>query len=869
MKGVAFMRKITKLLSYFLAFTMLFTMMDLQVFAEEATMTENAEIKEETGEESLPTTEILPGDSSLLEHFVVSEPYLQTPAEETFVLSFNDCDLSSIFLYFQNENGVEEKIPGSLEKDHLYVFKQSFDEKDTGSYTVNKLQYVKEEKTYEINFSDLNMDIRFGVNQKYEGYGKNVIDPLEEPDEEFISDTIASADISDLDETESAVTETLSKNIISTFGLLDEEEEPLVICLDPGHGGVDPGTYTLDRQHYEKEYTLKIAKYIKEELEKYNNVKVVMTRDADVSVELEERAEIAKQAGADVLISLHLNASPASAGGAAQGAEVYYPNSNYNQVVSEEGKKLSQAILDELVNLGIKNRGIKVRTVFPNDYNYLYPDGSCGDYYGVIRHSKKRGIPGIIVEHCCADNYHDFYNFLNSEAKIKQLARAEVQGIVKKYHLSKEKPVYSKEEKLDLLLTKDQGIKSQQWKIDHDEKGYLQIENVNSGKVLDVKYAEVKNGTKIHQYTSNGSRAQKWIAIQDGKEYAFVSALDPEYVLDFVNGTVQIHKIDDSSHQRWIVEKYATELDKLAWKNKDALKNGVYMIQSKVNENYGLDVKNGSHKEGANVQLYKNNGTEAQKWKITHDEKGYVTIENVGSGKCLDVLDSKAKNGSNVQQKKANHSMAQKWIAIRDGNSYKFVSALHPDYVLDLFWGQAKNGSNIQLYESNDSDAQRWSVKKDQISIDQLAMENKKAIKDGIYTIRLAKNKKYVLDVKYGSRRNQANIQLYEFNNTNAQKWKISHDSKGYVMIENIGSKKMMDVDHAIVKNSANIYQYSSNNLNSQKWIAIKKGNSYVLVSSMNPDYALDLHWGEVKNESNIQLYEFNNTDSQKWVFEK
>ena len=64
---------------------------------------------------------------------------------------------------------------------------------------------------------------------------------------------------------------------------------------------------------------MKIAQYCKEELEKYSGVTVYMTRSTDVAVGLEERVQMAKNWGADVFVSIHMN----SASPAATGAEVW------------------------------------------------------------------------------------------------------------------------------------------------------------------------------------------------------------------------------------------------------------------------------------------------------------------------------------------------------------------------------------------------------------------------------------------------------------------------------------------------------------------------------------------------------------------
>ena len=424
-------------------------------------------------------------------------------------------------------------------------------------------------------------------------------------------------------------------------------------------------------------------------------------------------------------------------------------------------------------------------------------------------------------------------------------------------------------------MYKNNGTEAQQWKVSHDSKGYVKIENVKSGKVLDVYDGKIKNGNNIQQYAFHDSDAQKWIAVNMGDGYKLVSALDPNYALDLASGkavnemNIQLYTYNNSWAQKWVFKKDRTKMDRLAKENQDALHNGVYTIQSKKNENYVLDVKGGSYANGANVQLYRNNGTEAQQWKVSHDSKGYVKIENVKSGKVLDVKNGKAKNRSNIQQYNSNSSDAQKWVAIEMGDSYKLVSALDTDYVLDLESAQTVSGANIQLYTSNQSWAQRWIFKRNRKNIDQLANKNKNVLKNGIYVIQSKINKNYVLDVKGGSYANGANVQLYKNNKTLAQRWKISHDSQGYVRIENAKSGKVLDVREGKSKNGTNIQQYASNQTNAQKWIALKDNGSYQFVSALDPECVLDLAGGNVESGANIQLYKNNHSSAQKWILKE
>lgn len=80
-----------------------------------------------------------------------------------------------------------------------------------------------------------------------------------------------------------------------------------VIMIDPGHGGVDPGTIGASGT-YEKNITLAMARDIKKAIEKNGRFKVVLTRNRDIFLRLRDRVRKARVAGADLFISIHADA---------------------------------------------------------------------------------------------------------------------------------------------------------------------------------------------------------------------------------------------------------------------------------------------------------------------------------------------------------------------------------------------------------------------------------------------------------------------------------------------------------------------------------------------------------------------------------
>lgn len=91
-----------------------------------------------------------------------------------------------------------------------------------------------------------------------------------------------------------------------------------IIVIDAGHGGKDPGA--AGAHSNEKDLTLAAARALKARLERTGRYKVVMTRDSDVYVPLDNRVQIARRADADLFISLHADSGPDTA---TRGASVY------------------------------------------------------------------------------------------------------------------------------------------------------------------------------------------------------------------------------------------------------------------------------------------------------------------------------------------------------------------------------------------------------------------------------------------------------------------------------------------------------------------------------------------------------------------
>ena len=124
--------------------------------------------------------------------------------------------------------------------------------------------------------------------------------------------------------------------------------KPVVIVIDPGHGGNKPGTMIGSLPG--KTLNLMIAKSLAEELTSYG-ANVILTRDNDRDIDLVERAEISNQNRADFFISIHNDSNPNSA---INGATIYLePNAQ------RKTENIALSIKKAFQNAGIECLGVR------------------------------------------------------------------------------------------------------------------------------------------------------------------------------------------------------------------------------------------------------------------------------------------------------------------------------------------------------------------------------------------------------------------------------------------------------------------------------------------------------------------------------
>jgi len=276
-------------------------------------------------------------------------------------------------------------------------------------------------------------------------------------------------------------------------------EEPVVIVIDPGHGGENEGT--IENGFQEKSMTLITAQAMYEELRLYDNVEVYMTRTEDMELTLKKRAEYAASVNADFLFSIHYNASENHT---LFGSEVWISTKTpYNAY----GYQFGYTQLSTMKEMGLHLRGIKTR---------LKEDG-VSDYYGIIREAVALSVPAVIIEHCHVDEENDSV-FCDTEEELIAFGKADALSVAKYFGLkSSVLGVDYSEEQIFPQASEDSLVRTTLLDETAPDVCVIELENADNqtGEIrLNVIAADYDSPLLYYDYSIDGgktySKLQKW-----------------------------------------------------------------------------------------------------------------------------------------------------------------------------------------------------------------------------------------------------------------------------------------------------------------------------------------------------------------------
>ena len=408
--------------------------------------------------------------------------------------------------------------------------------------------------------------------------------------------------------------------------------------------------------------------------------------------------------------------------------------------------------------------------------------------------------------------------------------------------------------------------KAQQFTFTRQSDGSYEIVNVNSGKALDVRNGVAENNAIVQQYSRNNSQAQRWFIRDSGAGYYLQSVLG-NWVLDLSGGNTA----NGAAIRLYTPNGTASQLFVVSSSDVNIATRVSMIITSVANKKLVTDVTGASMANGARVQLYSSNNTNAQKYRFESIGNGTYKIINANSGKVLDVAGGSTANGAALQQYTSNNTVAQQWTVRNYGSGKIALVSVNANKAVDIPGGNAVQQAQLQLYSPNGTVAQQWLVAKAPLTLrerlNETATKHRQDLPDGTYTFGSKLNTSMKMDVSGASRSNYGNVQIWAGNGTNAQKWKATHDSNGYVTLTSVNSGKVLDVNGGVSANGTNVQQYDSNGTYAQKWIAVKNSDgSYTFQSALAENKVLDVSGASTSNGANVQLYAANGTNAQKWV---
>lgn len=290
----------------------------------------------------------------------------------------------------------------------------------------------------------------------------------------------------------------------------------IVIVIDPGHGGDDPGKPGVNGVH-EADANYEIARAMMSRLKQCNGVRVYLTRSEEDWISNTGRAMVAAALDADFLISLHNNSGTETSSGAIVYTSVL---PLYSTITADMGNY----ILGNLEQLGIVNNGIQTR----NSTEYVGED-----YYTIMGEGMRAGVPTVLVEHCFLSNPVDSL-FVSHEdgsldyEKIALIGKADADAVIDYFNLMAN--TVTADSQTTIELEKGYSVR-----VTPDKTGTGNItwlsSSENTVKVDETGLATaINSGSATIQYSyEDGTTGSLTVNVKIPEQVALVGFIDPTF----------------------------------------------------------------------------------------------------------------------------------------------------------------------------------------------------------------------------------------------------------------------------------------------------------------------------------------------------
>jgi len=307
-----------------------------------------------------------------------------------------------------------------------------------------------------------------------------------------------------------------------TTTLVYSQDKKFIVVLDAGHGGNDPGN--IGNGYREKTIALKVVKEIRNELQKINDIKVILTRDKDVLINLWKRGEIANKAKADLFVSIHCDSHSSNAYGAGTFVLGLHANKRNFDVAKRENAVIS---LEDNYRERYKGfdpnseesvLGLTLLQEENLDKSFLLAADIQQNFSQALKR-KNRGVkqagfvvlhqtymPSVLIELGFLTNKNEG-KFLNSKSGQQKMAK-EIARSIKKYY---------NQLKLNTVVVNDQ-ISIENSKVDaiiRDE------DNLEEEVVFKIQIASSKNKIQLKSYNFKGLKNIQSVKVGSYYKYYF------------------------------------------------------------------------------------------------------------------------------------------------------------------------------------------------------------------------------------------------------------------------------------------------------------------------------------------------------------
>lgn len=407
-----------------------------------------------------------------------------------------------------------------------------------------------------------------------------------------------------------------------------------------------------------------------------------------------------------------------------------------------------------------------------------------------------------------------------------------------------------------ILLWHDGQNMWQKYKIVYDEQGYCTLFNLVTGGVLDVRGASSTPGSPIVQWEYNGGDNQKWeiVAVREGI-YSFISK-QSGLAMSVKSETAANGVLLCADRRDADFFGQGFKLDQMIIpESKRTVADGVYSIASFEDKSKVLSIEDDLSGNGANLNIQTDEQRGGQKFNVSW-RAGYYEIVCVGSSKNIDVENASTKLGANVLQWERNEGLNQKWIITQNDDGSISITSPMNGYCLDLAWGSIEDGTNVQLWAANNGPNQKF------------VFDTTAPLEDGFYSISTSLNRSKTLDVVGGSTVDGTLVNLWQNNKQPWQKFELKYFDDGTYSIKSMNSLKSLSVSEN-PQPGEQVCLSSETESDKSRWTLFQQGDGTWSIVSVNSGMYLDVSWANAIDGQVVDVWPDNGQLNQRFIFSK